>query len=198
MSYKLKLNAYGKRNDDDMKKRQEIIVNQTVFEVKTLVSQKPGIVKDKIKVLFMFDEPLDCRDKAYDEMIIMQYMRDGLEAEVTWCDIPTALEHIEEVKSKIKNSDTVIFDYGGVSIGCGGIIDHWNNFFYKLIEDYSDKYWYCHSHVDTFDSDTQKDLEERGVVFLNSYNSKYKNSTVGFREIFMSEEGRKDAKVWLK
>lgn len=163
-----------------------------IFEMQVFPSQKTNIKREVVKVLFLFDEPLYYRDKKYDEMTVMEYMADGLEVEATWCDIPTALHYMDEIKSKISNSDTIVFDYGGVW-QASGLIDHWNRIFMQFIQDYSSKYWYCQSHIDTFDSDIQKELEDKGVVFLHSYRSKYEGATVGFRESFMSEEGKRNA-----
>ena len=69
---------------------------------------------------------------------------------------------------EVEKADIVVIDYGGMSIfSCGahGLIDHWNRFFIKLIEEHPNQNWFIASNVDMYDPEDRKKLEEIGVKF---------------------------------
>lgn len=75
---------------------------------------------------------------------------------------------VKDLEDMIASSDAILFDYGGVSMPWSGgshIIDHWNRFFIKVIEEFPSKYWFCISGLDIFEPDDKDHLKELGVVF---------------------------------
>lgn len=78
--------------------------------------------------------------------------------------------YIEKLKDMIQGADVITFDYGGFQqmAFCGGgysIVDWWNRFFLKQIEDNSGKDWRCISGLNTFEDEDKERLEKLGVKF---------------------------------
>lgn len=82
----------------------------------------------------------------------------------------TSKLYIEKLKNLIQRSDVIVFDYGGLyqmAVFGGGmcIVDYWNRFFIKQIEEHPSKNWRCFSALNTFDYDEKENLEKLGVQF---------------------------------
>ncbi|GAF92760.1 unnamed protein product, partial [marine sediment metagenome] len=64
------------------------------------------------------------------------------------------------ILDKVNNADIIIIDYGGMSFpGASGLIDHWNRFFIKMIEDNPNKQWFIASALNMYDYDEKEHLE---------------------------------------
>ena len=75
---------------------------------------------------------------------------------------------LSDAESAIRDSDCIIFDYGGMSqpwMGGDHFIDRWNRFFIKMIKDYPSKLWLCISALSTFESEDRRELKALGVYF---------------------------------
>jgi hypothetical protein len=74
----------------------------------------------------------------------------------------------DHIAGRMAGADAILFDYGGMSMPGGGgdhLIDYWNRFFLKMIEDLPGKPWFCVSSLDVFEPEDKDHLKELGVRF---------------------------------
>lgn len=79
--------------------------------------------------------------------------------------------YIEKLKSMIRTADVITFDFGGfMQMAVFGashqVVDYWNRFFVKLIENHPSKDWRCTSCLRTFEHEDREMLEGLGVHFV--------------------------------
>ncbi len=79
--------------------------------------------------------------------------------------------YIEKLKSMIRSADVITFDFGGFRMMAQygarwSIVDYWNRFFIKLIENHPSKDWRCTSALRTFEEEDREMLEGLGVHFV--------------------------------
>jgi len=74
----------------------------------------------------------------------------------------------EQIRNAVESAGVIYFDYGGLMYwgSFGGLVDYWNRFFVKLIEDHPNKKWFCRSALNTFDDEDKKNLKDLGVNFV--------------------------------
>lgn len=82
------------------------------------------------------------------------------------CEKDHSVPLIEKITRAAELADIITFDYGGLeALGCYGLVNSWNRYFIRLIDEHPNKDWRCFSALNTFEQPDRKKLEELGVNF---------------------------------
>lgn len=153
-------------------------------------------------ILLIVDEQItkeELKSSSYFNVIFRKYLKKDIkklnENELSLFNLPQCnFKDSINIEYLVEKADIILFDYGAymarLQFGC---INYWNRLFIKMIENYSNKKWYCISMLNTFENDEKERLErEYGVEFIlfRQYDYQIKFNLLGY-VIF-------NVKKWLK
>lgn len=124
--------------------------------------------KRKIKILYLADsEEQESTKRVYTDWVTGQLGVKDLD--LTFIALSENFQGtVQQLEDLIAGSDAIIFDYGGLSMSGGSyehMIDHWNRFFIRKIEEFPSKRWFCVSAIKMFCPEEDDHLKELGVTF---------------------------------